>query len=291
MGKAELHTFYDEDARKDYTMVPEDEYEVKDRAERERQREYFERKEASERDTRHYVNCYHDAITELNEKLDVHEMGAMMKLIPYLRINSGGELSVGNKRMGRVEIRKAIGKSDRWTRGILARLVEAGAIIEAKDGRRKVYNVSERYHTIGHTLKDRYYTKIYQTKTRTDIRNVSIQAAGVLYKMLPFFHYEKFYLCENPNESNPQRLHHLTQAKLARLTNVPKDVINRGVRELKASGFMMMQDSNGAQVIMVNPDVMYRKKDGGDYTDLVRYQFTQTVEKAVADDDNDWLPY
>jgi hypothetical protein len=287
----ELHTYYDEDERKDYALVPVEEYEIESTERKQQQREYFERKRAMETDTRRYVNCYHDAVTELNEILDVNEMGAIMKLIPHLKMHSGGQLVFESKRMSRTEIRKVIGKGDRWTRDILKTLVDAQVLIEAKDGRRKVYNVSDRYHTIGYTLKDRYYTKLYQTKTRADINDITIQAAGVLYKMLPYFHYARYYLCENPNEPNPERLHHLTQTRLAELVNVERSIVKRGISELSRYGFVMISKSFGATVIMVNPDVMYRKKSTDDYTDTVRYQFAQTKEKAENGEDFDWLPY
>lgn len=288
---ANLHDYYDEDEKRNYLLVPEDEYEVANKSHKEQQREYFARQKAIESDTRYYVNCYHDAILELNEKLDVNELGAIMKLIPYLKMDSGGQLVYRSKRMGITEIRKAIGKGDRWTRDIVKVLTDAGVLEADKDGRRNVYNVVERYHTIGHTLKDRYYTKLYQTKTKTDIKDITVQAAGVLYKMLPFFHYEKYYLCANPNERNPEKLHHLTQAELSRLTNVSQDVINRGVRELRKYGFMMMQDAYGAQVMMINPDIMYRKKEADDYTDTVRYQFKQAKANADEGGNCEWLPY
>lgn len=287
-------TYYDDDLNKTLLIVPEDEYTVRKTALIEQQRDYFERKAAIESDTRHYVNCYHDPIRELNEKLAVNELGAVMKLLPYLKMRSNGQLTLEGKRMGVVEIGKVIGKSQRQATELVKALVKADVLTAAKDGRKNVYNVNERYHTIGHTLKDAYYTKLYQTKTRAEISSVSIQSAGVFYKMLPFFHYAKYYLCANPNEEQPDSLRHLTQTDLAEVINVDRGVVKRAISELSRYGFIMISKTFGATVIMVNPDVMFRQRTVNEYTESIRYQFAQAkncAEQNGVDDDHSWLPF
>lgn len=237
-------------------------------------------------DQRHYVNCYHDPISELNEKLAVNELGAIMKLLPYLRMNSGGKLIHAGKPMGAAEIGNAIDKGARWTASLLRKLVDEDVLIPEQAGRKLVYRVNERYHTIGHTLKDSYYTKLYQVKTRTDIKNISIQAAGVLYKMLPFFHYTRYYLVTNPNEPDDSKLDHLTQNGLASFVNVERGVINRAIAELNRAGFVMESKSFGATIIRVNPDVMFRQRVGDEFTEEVRYDFEQHRKAAEKNGSN-----
>lgn len=292
MSKTEIQTYYDDDIERLLYIVPADEYDVKHKETIAKQRDYFRRKEYIGTDTRYYVNCYHDTILELNDKLDVNELGAIMKLLPYMRMSTNGQLMDGNKRMGVKEIAKVIGKAPRWTVTLVKSLVDNEVLTVDKDGRRNVYNVNERYHTIGYVIDGMVYTKLYQTKTRADIKNISIQAAGVLYKMLPFFHYEKYYLCSNPNEREPEVIRHLTQSKFSELANVDKVLVNRAISELSRHGFVMISKAYGATVIMVNPDVMYRKRYEDEYTDTIRYQFKQSKANAVQNpDDNDWLPY
>lgn len=239
-----------------------------------------EREDSADRDGRHYVNCYHDPISELNEILGVNELGALMKMLPYLRINTGGQLVHNGKRMGAKEISKAIGKSIRWTTELIKKLTDEGVLIADKDGRRNVYNISEYYHTIGYTLKESYFTKVYQTKTRSDIKNISIQSAGVLYKMLPYFHYSRYYLVENPNDPDVDSLRHLTQNNFASKVNVHRTVVNRAVKELCTEGFVMISKTFGSDVIRVNPDVMFRQKGDNEYTKEVRYDFEQNRKSS-----------
>lgn len=276
MSNSELHRYYDDDTKRTLIIAPEDEYTVKRTETIEQQREYFERKRAIESDTRHYVNCYHDPVRELNETLAVNELGTVAKLLPYIKMNSGGKLFYEGKRMGIVEVRKAIGKGQRQATTLVTALVDRGVLFAEYEGKRLVYGVSEKFHTIGHTLANQYYTKVYQTKLRADLKEVSIQAAGVLYKALPFFHYTRYYLCHNPNANEgTEEIRHLTQRNFAELVNVDRKVVERAVKELSRNGFLMISEAYGASVIMVNPDVMFRQKVANEYTEYIRYQFSQ----------------
>lgn len=277
--------YYDEDIGKTLTIVPTDDYVVKHKETVRQQRDYLVRKEAIERGgIRNYVTAYHGPVRKLNDILNLNELGAIMKLLPYMRFDRNGALMDGSKRMGVDDIAKVIGKTKRWTIEILASLVRAGVLISEKDGRRNVYNVSETYHTIGRVLEGTPYTKIYQTKTRADIAHISIQAAGVLYKMIPFIHYERLYLCANPNERDFESIRHLSQARFAAEINVDDGTASRCMRELIRHGFVMRSEVFGSTVIMMNPDVMFRKKtDYDEYTEWVRYQFRQGY--AASSDD------
>jgi hypothetical protein len=113
------------------------------------------------------------------------------------------------------------------------------------------------------------------------LKDVSIQAAGVLYKALPYFHFSRYYLCHNPNTSaDKEEILHLTQRKFAEMVNVDRKVVDRALKELSQHGFVMISKAYGATVIMVNPDVMFRQKMADEYTDFVRNQFTQAKVSA-----------
>jgi hypothetical protein len=293
MANKSIQMYQDPETGRTIVYGYSDEVSIKTHETLDEWREAKERKEATARDNRHYVNCYHDPITELNGKLAVNELGTIAKLLPYIKMNSGGNLFYDGKRMGIAEICKAIGKKSRWTIDIVKSLVESGVLIKERDGRRDVFNVNERYHTIGHTLNDRYYTKLYQTKTRTDIANISVQAAGVLYKALPFFHYDVYYLCANPNERNHDRIKHLTQAHFAEIAGIEPMLAHRSMNELSRHGFVMIIKAYGGTNILVNPDVMFRKKDTYDeFTDSVRCQFKQAKANVEQNGvDIEQLPY
>lgn len=278
-----FNTYQTEDGRWVHE-VPVDGYRIESEEDIARRREYAQREDARKRNTRQYVTSYHEPVRKLSTILELNELGAVMKLLPYMRIDKAGELYYEGLRMGIAEISKAIGKAKRWTITLVSTLVSCGVLTESKEGRRKVYAIDPEYHTIGRTLKQgESFTKVYQTKTRSDVKNLTVQAAGLLYCMIPFVHYEMLYLCTNPNEKNIDALDHITQASFARILGVDEQTARRGLRELSREGFVMRSDAFGTIVIKMNPDVMYRKKyDDDDYTQSVRYEFAQNKRAAEA---------
>ncbi|MFK4473700.1 hypothetical protein ABH897_003431 [Paenibacillus sp. RC73] len=275
--------------------VPVDGYRVESEEEIARKREYAQRADAASRNTKHYVTSYHGGVRNLTSMLSLNELGAVMKLLPYMRLDKGGDLYYEGKRMGSAEIAKAIGKVTRWTVALIGTLTKCGVLTEAKEGRRKVYAVDSEYHSIGRALKQgESFTKVYQTKTRSDVKNLTVQAAGLLYCMIPYVHYEMLYLCTNPDERDVSTLDHITQASLARIIGVDDQTARRGLRDLSKNGFVMRSEAFGAVVIRMNPDVMYRKKfDNDEYTQGVRFEFAQNKRAAEAafDGDDEDLPF
>lgn len=281
LDKLGKQTYYDADLDRNLTIVDEDEYSVMSRDQLAAIREDKRRREAIESGPiRNYVTAYHGPVRKLNDILNLNEIGAIMKLIPYMRFDRNGELKHAAKRMGVEEIARVIGKSKRWAIELVNGLVRAGVLVTEKDGRRNVYNVSDAYHTIGHAIKGTPFTKIYQTKTRTDIANVSIQAAGFLYKMIPYIHYKYMYLCCNPNVRDSEDIRHLSQNRFAQEVGVDHETSVRCMRELIAAGFVMRSEAFRAKIIRMNPDVMFRKAqrfEHDEYTDFVRGEFHQAL--------------
>lgn len=263
--------------------VPLDGYRIESEEDIERRRRFAQREDARKRNTRQYVASYHEPLHKLTQMLEINELGAVMKLIPYMRRDKDGDLYVEGKRMGIAEVSRAVGKSQRWSEGVIRTLARCGVITEKKDGRRKVYGVSPEYHTMGETVPGARYTKVYQTKTRSDVKNLTVQAAGLLYSMIPYIHYERLYLVFNPDDRDFDALKHMRQADLARVVGVEEQTVTRAMKELSRCGFVMRSEAYGALVIKMNPDVMYRKKyDDDEYTESVRYEFEQN-RKAAAD--------
>lgn len=259
-------------------------------------REAKRRKEAAERGPiRYYVNCYHDKVAELNDLLDVNELGALMKLLPYLRMNTGGQLYSGTQRMTTKAAAKAIGKSERQTITLIGRMIEVGVMTKEREGRAVVYCVNEEYHSIGKYVRETFYTKLYQVKTRTDIARISIKSAGILYKMLPFFNYAHYYLSSNPEETDEMKIAHISHRQFADMVNVSRNTVNEAVKELMANGFIMSLQSFGGQLYRINPDVMFRKRiDNDEHTEFVRRQFEQAkrgVAQAEEMDDFGEIPF
>ncbi len=258
-----------EDLSQDYTLRhrnQDDAYQRKQMVERASER----------RSQKRYVNCYHEPIKDVTQTLKLNELGALIKLLPYLRFNGNGLLEAQGKPMTAKDIAKAVGKSERATKSILSGLIAEGVIV--KEGERKgtKYYVAERFHTIGYTLEGQAFTKLYQKETRLRADKLSIQEAGLLYKMLPYFHYQSYYLCANPDaDENEEELDHLNQAQLAALIGESVDTVRRGINVLMMRGFVLKMSSFNSTLIRVNPDVMFRAEYESEHTEEVRREFRE----------------
>lgn len=250
-----------------------------------KQDEYYLRKQmieraSEERSQKRYVNCYHDPIKVITQKLKLNELGALIKLIPYLQFNGNGLLETNGKPMTISDIAKVIGKSVRMTKSIVANLVNEGVII--KEGERKgvKYFIAEKFHTIGYTLEGQAFTKLYQRETRLRADKLTIQEAGLLYKMIPYFHYQTYFLCANPDaDEDKEDLIHLNQAQLADLINEDRENVKKLVNSLIFKGFVMKISSYNNSRIIVNPDIMFRAEYETEYTGVVRKQFRELAKR------------
>ena len=281
--------YFDELEGRTLTIVDEEEYDVVDREQREAVRSYYRREEAIKTGGNlRYVNSYHEPIKDVSRRVPLHVLGALLKLLPYMSYDHCGVLIRGGKRKGIDEVAAAVGKKPRASKEIVRQIRESGVLETEKEGRRDVYAISDVYHSIGYTRQAERYTKFYQAAARERLGNVSIHAAGLLYKMLPYFSYEYYYLCENPDERSIDLVKALTIRKLAQLVGESHERVIAYLRELSRYGFVMVSGTYDTFTIKVNPDVVYRKKYRDEYAETLAADFrlhertlTESPEKVV----------
>lgn len=151
-------------------------------------------------------------------------------------------------------------------------------------------------------------TKIFQSKLKEVIENVrkiedrknrrkksnwkQSAALGMIHAVLPYFHYQTYYLVKNPNENilqkgetvndalsnRPYCMKHLKKTELARISNVAKtDTIDKYIDILVEAGAIKKETSYGKSVYIVHPDLMFRRDGNGldEYSITIRNQFEQ----------------
>ncbi|PFO05802.1 hypothetical protein COJ85_08970 [Bacillus sp. AFS076308] len=229
--------------------------------------------------SKNWVACYHEAIKSIASKLTLEEMGAVFLLLPYMNLNRKGELTMRGCRMNVNSIAKAIGKSVPQTKRLLPKLVEAGVLYKEREGKSFVYGVSSEYHTIGGGHDGRF-TKLYQqfTTTLKEEFDLTIQLAGLLYAILPYFHYKTFLLCTNPNEDDDKALDPMSESELSGLLGIDRSTVYRLMRELSRRGVVAKISSFGVSIYRVNPDLMYRLGYESDLAVAVRTDFQETMK-------------
>lgn len=225
---------------------------------------------------RNWVACYHETLRELIRKLSLDEMGALIKLLPYMRFNKSGQLLMDDVRMGAKEIAKAIGKKERQTKTLISALVKAGVLREEKEGRRKVYSVDRAYHTIGITPGSPF-TKLFQSFAKKQLEKLTIQQAGVLYAALPFFHYKSYLLCNNPDEPDENKADPMDAKELAEKLNVNYKTLYRHLDALSKKGLILKVGAYGVTIYRAHPDLMFRAEVEDEFTEKVRQDFRDAM--------------
>lgn len=137
-------------------------------------------------------------------------------------------------------------------------------IIEENDG---VYSVNPRYHFRG-AFNDQYIVKSYTAKIKRVYREVKAADIGLIYRMLPYVHYETNALCDNPFEQNPALIRWFTRKALAEATGVSPGEISRRLPKMTFDGeYVIAQVTvGGKRMYMFNPWVFYRKNNEPDRT-------------------------
>lgn len=141
----------------------------------------------------------------------------------------------------------------------------AHEIIRENDG---VYSVNERYHFKG-AFDDTYVIKSYTAKIKRVYREVKAADIGLIYRMLPYVHYETNALCANPFEANPRLIRWFSRKELADTIGVDPATLGRRLPNMKFDGEYVVariKVGNEPERYTFNPSVFYRRGIAPDNT-------------------------
>jgi len=222
-----------------------------------------------------WVASYHDPIREIIADMSLTEAGAIIKLLPYLRFKSNGKLIDRGKPMKQADIQRVFKRGKKATREILNRLQELGVISVLKEGRTNTYYINAEFHGMGSVREGASFTKVYQAATRELVKDLDLAETGLLYKILPFFHYSEYYLCDNPDEENPEVIRHLNREQLAERIGHDEKTVFEAVSKLQRKGAILTTKSGKTVRYLVHPDIMFRQPHETEWTQSVRKLFEQ----------------
>lgn len=224
---------------------------------------------------RTWVACYHEPIKSIIKEMSLIEAGALLKLLPYLRFRTEGKITRDGDAMELKEIQQVLGKGKTQTRNILDGLEKLKIIFKEKDGRRNAYYISKTFHTMGEVLEGMRFTKLYQARTKEMLDKLKMNEAGILYKMLPFFHYSEYCLCSNPDEEDVTKLEMLTREELSVLIGHEPETVSRYINSLVNQNVILKMVSSKSVNYYVHPDVMFRKQSEDEKTEKIRNLFNE----------------
>lgn len=220
-----------------------------------------------------WVACYHDPIKSVIKEMSLIEAGSLLKLLPYLRFKAEGKIAHEGETMSLKDIGSILGKGKTQTTSILDALERLKVIVKQKDGRKNAYYISKTFHTMGEVLEGMRFTKLYQKRTKEMLDKLKLNEAGILYKMLPYFHYSEYCLCSNPNEEDTNLLHMLSREELAELIGHEPETVSRYIALLTNQNVILKMTSSKSVNYYVHPDVMFRKQTEDEKTVRMRDMF------------------
>lgn len=250
-------------------------YEIVSAEQREQRRKWYAREKAAARRLEmRWVACYHDAIQAITKDLTLTEAGALIRLLPFLRFKSDGALVKDGKPLKQADIQRIFKRSKANTTAILKRLESLGVIKREAVGRSNEYYISVEFHTFGSVREGARFTKLYQFHANEITSDLDLNEIGLLYKILPYFHYKTFYLCANPDEPDEFAIQHLTREELAAAIGHDPDTVTTIVNRLQSKGVIMSTKAWRTTHYIVHPDVMYRQEgEDIEYTAAIRKMF------------------
>jgi hypothetical protein len=151
-----------------------------------------------------------------------------------------------------------------------------------RDIENSIYEINPKFFAKGKTAAIKF-VKIYLKNFRILTQGLSPAEKGFLLNIIPFFHYDQYVLCENPNEKNIDNLIYFTRKGLAKQLKTTRENATKKIKKLKDAGILGEFDSKGTMALYIHPDLIFKKdiefEDVG-YTDLVRDLFLINSNKA-----------
>lgn len=226
---------------------------------------------------RNYFVSYNDAVAEIIKDLSLTEAGALIKLLLILQLNGKGRLQKAGKALNKADIARLLGRSRPATNEIIARLTDVNVMYYV-DG---CYCIDEKYHTMGSITTNELFTKVYTVRAREIVADLKLNEIGLLYKIIPFFHYSEYYLCVNAN-AKVDIIEYMGREGLADSVDHAPETVSRIVSRLQNAGAILVTGSRNEARYLVHPDLMFRQAEGTEtkWTWAVRKMFADHAKKS-----------
>lgn len=294
--------------------------EVVSKKSKEAYREQKKREEMRLKDKRGpFVMGKNEPIKELESSgLTVVDRRYFMTLILFAQFN-GEPLKEGNQKLNNKRIAELWNIHERAARKRLAKFVSIGLLERIKNpnnGRESNYILNELYFQKGTSHRKvspgEKFVKIFQNKLSEIIDSVEkinqvknrnnkngkvidfTDVIGLLHAVIPYFHFETYYLVKNPDDSiiegeesvlqalerNPKALKHLPKTEIGRILgnkSADRRTIDKYMNILQEAGAVMVLRNKNKTRYIIHPDLMFRlDNDGCDpYTRHIRAMFDQ----------------
>jgi predicted transcriptional regulator len=230
---------------------------------------------------RNYVVSYNEAVSQVIRDLSLTEAGALVKIMLQLRINGDGRLLKGSmvdaKPMNKTDIARVLDRSKSNANAIIDRLLEIGVLQSEADG----FYINKRFHSMGGRVADEVFTKVYTVRAKEIVETLRLNEIGMLYKIIPLFHYSEYYLCVNPNVDKAF-IEYIGRETLAESIGHDVATVSKIISRLQSVGAILVTGTRKEVRYLVHPDLMFRQAEGyeTEWTNAVRKLFDDHAKKS-----------
>jgi len=230
---------------------------------------------------RNYVVSYNEAVSDIIRELSLTEAGAVVKIMLQLRVKGDGRLLKGaihaGEPMNKSDIAQVLGRSKSNANKLVDRLIEIGVLSEDAGG----FLINKRFHSMGGRIASEVFTKVYTVRTREVIDKLRLNEIGMLYKIIPFFHYSEYYLCVDPN-AKKEAVEFIGRETLADAIGHDVATVSKVMSRLQSVGAILVTGTRKEVRYLVHPDIMFRQAEGfeSEWTWAVRKLFDDHAKKS-----------
>ena len=264
-------------------------------------------------DRGHFVIGKNEPIKQLERAgLTISDRSYFMQLVLYARFD-GKPLSKDGSPLTVNQIADIWGITRIAAVRKLKKFVTIGIILSEpnpEDKRTLLYFLNEKYFWMGKVQGENRFVKIFLKKLNEIIERIkfqeevdkkkggdpshSVDVIGLLNAVIPYFHYQTYYLCSNPDddilkpgekvidslERDQKQIKHLTRAEISRILGYKRAdnrTRDRYMDKLQSAGAVMVTKVKNKRRYLIHPDLMFRMDGSGldDYTRYIRAQFNQ----------------
>lgn len=251
----------------------EKEFDKKDNYIGSRNRDKAYHEKMKNRIKKEFVWCDNTNVREVSQFMSLTEAGAMFSIMVHLDFNTDGFILYKGRFATMTDLEKLLNKGKRQVSNIINKLEELSLVCRVKQGRSTLIQVNEDVHWIGNKVKEDIATKVYTKVSKSLIDDLELNELGLLYKIIPYFHYEHMILCKNPEESNPKGLGELSLSELADLVKVDRKTMTRIVPQLVKKKALAKAVTGNRTHYIVNPYLFFRMDGDNKHSETARLLF------------------
>lgn len=226
------------------------------------------------RDKRHFTFSHMQEMIDATSKLSNKHAGHMLMLLPYIQYRTNILTTAGREGnqqpLNIDDLAKIFGIQRRYVKKIVDELIEVGAI-EIVNG--ELFKVNERYHFRKRANKEDVNMLVKTFSTTLKKIKATPAELGVLYKLIPYIHYESNLICANPFELDARKVKFLNTSEIAEIVGMSRQKLTETLKKLTAAGAIVtiqrksklvpklseVKGDGRETVVLVNHNVITRK--------------------------------